>query len=537
MNPYLEADDEEHLAVVPEFDPGEPVAPVAIPVPPPAPAFPALVATGEPVDRGPFAPKPGTLADLEEAKAARDDADREALVAQGNELLNNAFGGTAKGLAAGARAKREDSFQDYMRRRTLEDQDIARQKETRTQALEAALARGDSPESVKAKDMFSSTTVGAELRRRMGEEAWARLPGSSIPGSKEMLASEVDLMKKQLAAKQGPADGDLLMKAAEKWYAMGDAPLDQKIAALRGMGLSEPAVKSAVLRLSEGEAGRRFQGGQREIQRGHDLVKIDIQQGNRLEENDRDKHIGGLDLLDPNHPPSASQQQNMAKITPDYKSMYNSILSMRDILRDKGPQALTGPEYTELKRAFGNALLTAKNVYGLGVLQKLDIDAIKQVIADPSALDAFLRDGDFLANLNSALAETANSFTDQATTNMLRVSNPHLFFTSGRLKPSDIPGYSERKNPSAGDMIKNFGSNISRVLGDLTGSPAPTPVPTPAPAPNGAPPLPTTTPVREPSGAVAPVPQPKTEVKRQRSKKTGQVKIIYSDGSEEIING
>lgn len=521
MNEYLESDDDERLAVVPEFEQPELQAPVVVPSP--------LVAQGAPVERGPFQPR--VDADIEAAKADREGADRQASIMGAIESLNHAFGGSAKGLAAPVLARRNDSFADVEKKRIAEEADLQRQRQTRADALEAALARGDSPESVQAKERFAASTVGRELVQRMGPDAWARLPGNAVPGAKELLMSEVDLMKKQMSAKQGPADGALAMQAMERWYKMGGAPIEEKIAALQDMGLSEPMVKSVLLRLSEGEASRRFQGEQGDVRRDFDWNKLDQTFENRLKENDRDKAIGGLDFLDPGRPPSSTQQGNVAKVAADYSDLYNNVLKMRDVLRDKGPQAFTGPEYTDLAQNFGRALLNAKERYGLGVLQKLDEVAIRRVIEDPSSLWSFIKPADMEYNLNSALNDTANSFRQLAESNMYTVpgGDVHKYFTHGRTQVNQVPGYRPHQgNPSAVEGVKNLAQRAGRTLGDALGLGA-----------DKAPPVPTSTPVREPSGAVAPVPPkgPKTEVKRQRNKRTGQVKVIYSDGSEEIING
>lgn len=172
-------------------------APVAIPAPP-LPEVP------------PYMPR-GYSSRADEAAAAAAERDRaskdsEAKVADARSLINKAFGGSAGDLAAPIRATREDSIKDITRRRLQEDQDRARSKEQHDALEQEALSRGDSPESQKVKELFSSTIVGKRLRGQMGEEAWARLPGHSIPGGKDLLASDTELLKS--AAKPGSPDDD-----------------------------------------------------------------------------------------------------------------------------------------------------------------------------------------------------------------------------------------------------------------------------------------------------------------------------------------
>lgn len=173
-------------------------APVAIPAPP-LPEVP------------PYMPR-GYSSRADEAAAAAAERDRaskdsEAKVADARSLINKAFGGSAGDLAAPIRATREDGIKDITRRRLQEDQDRARSKEQHDALEQEALSRGDSPESQKVKELFSSTIVGKRLRGQMGEEAWARLPGHSIPGGKDLLASDTELLKS--SGKPGNPEDDL----------------------------------------------------------------------------------------------------------------------------------------------------------------------------------------------------------------------------------------------------------------------------------------------------------------------------------------
>jgi hypothetical protein len=177
MNPNEQFDDEREL-LAPLAEP-----PKVIPAPPP-PA-PANYGYGPGADASALAA----------AEQERNQADQAAQLASAATTINHAFGGNVGDLGAPIRANREESIKDVLRRRQVEDQNTEHEKAARVEALTQALAKPDSPESMRLKDQFSGTTVGGALKARLGDAAWARLPGNAIPGAKEQLVSETALLK------------------------------------------------------------------------------------------------------------------------------------------------------------------------------------------------------------------------------------------------------------------------------------------------------------------------------------------------------
>ncbi len=175
----------------------------------------ALLPTEPDVDMAPppaaapkVAPLPGKdpygagadRAALEAAIKDRASTDNSARFMDAIESFNHAGGGTARDLGASTRARRDDSFNDVMRRRALADQDSAAVKRQKDAEYDAALGDGGSDLSANARDLFLSTTVGRNVAERMGDRfnnLSAKQLGITV---KDLLASETDLAKAKLKA-------------------------------------------------------------------------------------------------------------------------------------------------------------------------------------------------------------------------------------------------------------------------------------------------------------------------------------------------
>lgn len=211
------AEDEDFLklreALAPPAEPPEVLAPL---VPDPTAELqptPEIDTTppppGLPVQHGTPMPQPqdsyGAGADkaaLEAAIADRGQADVGAKFLDAASLFNKAGGGHAGDLAAPERAHRDDSFNDVMRRRAMADQDSSAQKRQKDAALDAAMRDPRSDVSVRARALFAGTTVGKALRDRMGDQ-FDSLSASQLPGAKDIIGSETDLLKAGLKAHGG----------------------------------------------------------------------------------------------------------------------------------------------------------------------------------------------------------------------------------------------------------------------------------------------------------------------------------------------
>src|SRR5688572_15231152 len=105
-------------------------------------------------ERDALAPLPEPPTTLPQAMAQREQTDQAAALLDAASLANRAFGGHAGDLGATARSQRDQGLKDMIQARVLEDQDAERTTKARKAALEAALARPDSPESARLRDQF-----------------------------------------------------------------------------------------------------------------------------------------------------------------------------------------------------------------------------------------------------------------------------------------------------------------------------------------------------------------------------------------------
>lgn len=77
-----------------------------------------------------------------------------------------------------------------------------------------------------------------------------------------------------------------------------------------------------------------------------------------------------------------------------------SLNKIQDLFNKyQGPQLLDPNVRAEFKAAVRTAQLTGKEAFGLGVLNGPDLDILEQVISDPTAFDAFLKDRNTLNRL------------------------------------------------------------------------------------------------------------------------------------------
>jgi hypothetical protein len=77
-----------------------------------------------------------------------------------------------------------------------------------------------------------------------------------------------------------------------------------------------------------------------------------------------------------------------------------SLNKIQDLFNKyQGPQLLDPNVRAEFKAAVRTAQLTGKEAFGLGVLNGPDLDILEQVISDPTAFDAFLKDRNTLNKL------------------------------------------------------------------------------------------------------------------------------------------
>lgn len=227
-------EDEEFLrlrgAIAPTAEP-----PVILPAPdsvemsPPAGLPDAPAHSPPPAD--PYGPGADKAA-LEAAIADRGQSDVTSKFLDAATLFNKAGGGHAGDLAAPERAHRDDSFNDVMHRRAVTDQDAATKKRLREEALTAALNDAGSPETKRLLDMYGATTVGKAMLGRMAPEQRSRLTGNMLPGAKEMLQSDTELMKEQLkAGAKGAGVGgtvDTIADALAQSYPKEFGPIEQK---------------------------------------------------------------------------------------------------------------------------------------------------------------------------------------------------------------------------------------------------------------------------------------------------------------------
>jgi hypothetical protein len=92
----------------------------------------------------------------------------------------------------------------------------------------------------------------------------------------------------------------------------------------------------------------------------------------------------------------------------NYQKSLDKVQNLLDIY--KGPQLLDPNVRAQFKAAIRTAQLQGKEAFGLGVLNGPDLDILEQVISDPTAFDAFLKD----RNTINKLYNNQREFTSEA---------------------------------------------------------------------------------------------------------------------------
>ncbi len=84
--------------------------------------------------------------------------------------------------------------------------------------------------------------------------------------------------------------------------------------------------------------------------------------------------------------PKAAEDLRKAQATAD--NLFKSIDRIQDLMKKEGSAGFIGEDAAALQTEYKNMLMYAKEMYGLGVLQKIDADMINQIVPDPSSLEA-----------------------------------------------------------------------------------------------------------------------------------------------------
>lgn len=207
------SEDEDFLqlrdALAPEAEPPEELAPLVEeelgPTPEADMTPPVRAASPAPTPpQDPYGPDANRAA-LEKAIEARRGSDVAATFQDAAALFNRAGGGHAGDLSSSTRAHRDDAFNDVMRRRALADQDSAATKRQKDAQLDADMRDPGSDVSLRARSLFRGTTVGRALAERLGDQ-FEGLSASQLPGARDIVASETDLLKTQAKAGHGGPD-------------------------------------------------------------------------------------------------------------------------------------------------------------------------------------------------------------------------------------------------------------------------------------------------------------------------------------------
>lgn len=494
MSDLLDQEDEARQALAPQGDPADEYTDLqALPAP-------AVALEGAPAPRQ--QPRGAPVADLQIPNhtpaadgAALDAAEHHRRMAYANAGLQDA-GALAlspwlKSTHNGGDATRKSADEEVnavFKRRALEDQDRQLAAQQHEAALNAALARGDSPESIKIKDAFGGTTVGSALRSRMGPDAWMKLPGHAIPGAKEQLGSETELMKSQLKAQAAGGGEDPQHLITGVAVARGEQPA----AALQGLSAAE--LRHSFIPVATNESNH--QAAQQ--QQGRAISQADkAREDTQTHQEDllrSQRQVGGYHVADPRGIPSESQHTAFSKLA----GATGSVMSGLDAVTEAYNKADSIDKIkslvmdTPMKQILTSARVQAKELFNLGVLNGKDFELLSQTIPDPTGFSGLVMPKNMAARMAAAKQIFARALTNAAKAN----------------------GYApdDAAPPSAGTV-----------------NPGPTP--------------PTAAVVKEPSGAAAagvPAPAPeqaKTVVKKQFSPSRNQTRVTYSDGTTEVING
>ncbi len=366
-------EDEEFLRLREELAPmGEP--PEMLPVEPsvdlgPPPEPPPALPPQLPIPKPPLEPTYGPGADqaaLEAAIKDRSNSDIQSKFQDAASLFNKAFGGSAGDLAKATRDHRDDSFNDVMRRRALADQDAAAQKRQREAELDEALRDAGSDVSKSGRDLFFGTSVGKALRERLGDRA-DRLSASQIPGARDIIASETDLLKAGLKAGNGTDDGrsgalEALVEAAGgpdsdrgAFFAKAFAHAPLKVIKDQGFGLLSREEKQA------------FDRGMQTVRDTSAEKRARIMAGQKLEgelRKDRGELGSGLKTVGGFFPNAAIVESILAKHTGPNGEVKDlpAVGPLAKPLTDFGGGFFRSKEGTELAKAGDQIQLAFRNL-------------------------------------------------------------------------------------------------------------------------------------------------------------------------------
>ena len=105
--------------------------------------------------------------------------------------------------------------------------------------------------------------------------------------------------------------------------------------------------------------------------------------------------------------PKAAEDLRTAQATAS--QLFKSIDRIQGLMKDEGSAAFVGDDANALQTEYKNMLMRIKDMYGLGVLQKIDADMINKIVPDPASFDALTTSTSNVQNkyeaLKNALAE------------------------------------------------------------------------------------------------------------------------------------
>lgn len=143
----------------------------------------------------------------------------------------------------------------------------------------------------------------------------------------------------------------------------------------------------------------------------------------------------------------------------NYQKSLDKVQNLLDTY--KGPQLLDPNVRAQFKAAIRTAQLQGKEAFGLGVLNGPDLDILEQVISDPTAFDAFLKDRSTINKLYNNQRE----FTSEAIKTNYRAAQKAV--------PSNLREYVEIKpkelTPNSKDGSQKGTVQIQRAI--LNGEP------------------------------------------------------------------
>jgi hypothetical protein len=140
----------------------------------------------------------------------------------------------------------------------------------------------------------------------------------------------------------------------------------------------------------------------------------------------------------------------------NYQKSLDKVQNLLDTY--KGPQLLDPNVRAQFKAAIRTAQLQGKEAFGLGVLNGPDLDILEQVISDPTAFDAFLKDRSTINKLYNNQRE----FTSEAIKTNYRASQkaiPSNLRQYVEIRPKELTNVDSSKPKSAGQIARAMLNN------------------------------------------------------------------------------